>query len=248
MILNNEGIVDAINSREFEITEFMWDNKLESKAFDTSSLKDGHKIRLHVGYLIRTLSDKRWINPKALYHKRDGIIDLRKLSEHQYILKPGESVILFTNEAIKMGPNIFGLLLSRVSLEENGLIVSPSYIDPNWNGLIQLVVTNNSETEQILQEHCEIANLILLKMNKPTTVTTIPKNGHFAVTWESIKDNPRLPTWNDRKRKVPQKIQHAIHTYWYIFTGIGLVGTIGILYYLITISISLYNFIIQTIQ
>lgn len=86
MVLNNKGLIDAINKGNLEITEYSWDGRAEPKKFDTSDLKCGHKIRLHVGFLVRTLSDKRWLNPKVLYNKRDSIVDLRKLEERKYAL------------------------------------------------------------------------------------------------------------------------------------------------------------------
>ena len=101
MVLNNEGIINALKNGKITITEYTWDKKVRPKSFNVSQLKGGHKIRLHVGFLVRTLSDKRWLNPKALFNKRDGIIDLRQLDGHQYELQPKESVILFTRRIVK---------------------------------------------------------------------------------------------------------------------------------------------------
>lgn len=244
MVLNNTGIIEALQKEKegINITEYTWDNnKIGSKKFDVNQLKGGHKIRLHVGFLLRTLSDKRWLNPKILYNKRDGIIDLRKLEDHKYVMQPKESVILFTNEAIALGSDYFGLLLSRVSFEETGLIISQSYIDPNWEGVLQLVVTNNSETPQILQEHCEIANLVLLKMEQRAEETTQKRNDHYGITWETICNNPNYPKWQDRKRSLVLRMRHTIRTYWLIFTGIGVVGGCAIVYQIINMALDIYK-------
>ena len=245
MVLNNEGIISALKNEEIVITEYTWDKKVAAKPFDVSQLKGGHKIRLHVGFLIRTLSDKRWLNPKMLFNNRDGIVDLRQLEGRQYELQPKESVILFTNEAVKMGAKFFGVILSRVSLEETGLVVSQSYIDPNWEGVLQLIVTNNSETPKRLQEHCEIANLIVYKMEQPAKRTSQNRNDHFAVTWETIGDNPMYPKWQDRKRSWLLKTKHSIRTYWYILTGLSVVGVIALFDNIISIISGIYQWIIS---
>lgn len=246
MVLNNAGIIDALNQGEIEIIKYTWDNtNVTLSKYDPLELKEGHKIRLHVGFLVRTLSDKRWLNPKVLYNKRDGIVDLRKLEERKYALQPKESIILFTNESIRLGPNYFGLLLSRVSLEETGLIVSPSYIDPNWNGVLQLVVTNNSETPKLIQEYCEISNLILFKMEQRADVTIQKRNDHYGVTWEMISSNPIFPKWQDRKRSVRLKIRHMIRTYWIVFTGIGLVGAVAIIYQIISLLLNFIKLLVK---
>lgn len=241
MVLNNEGIKNALKSGKLSITEYTWDNKVKAKSYNSSQLRGGHKIRLHVGFLVRTLSDNRWLNPRVLFNKRDGIIDLRKLSDRQYELQPKESVILFTNEVIKMGAEYFGVILSRVSLEETGIVVSQSYIDPNWEGVLQLIVTNNSETPKLLQEHCEIANLFIFKMEQPAKATQLNKNDHYAVTWVTISENPMYPKWQDRKRTWFVKVRHCIRTYWYVVTGMGILSLLPFLDNIASIISAIYQ-------
>lgn len=237
MVLNNEGIKKALDEGTLIINKYTWkEDTLEKVNFDVKDLKGSHKIRLHVGFLLRTLSDKRWVNPKVLYNKRDGIIDLRQVEGRKYLLYPGEAVLLYTNEVITLGPGYFGLLLSRVSLEETGLMASQSYIDPSWEGVLQIVVTNNSETPRLLQEHCEIANLVLFKMEQDADGAAQKKNDHYGVTWEKIRDNPDFPKWKDRKRTGWVKFKHFIRTYrkWFL-GGAGGISILGLLYEVIAI-------------
>lgn len=228
MVLSNHELKEAIESGELEISKYTWnEGGLSKELYTQTDLEGSHKIRLHVGFLMRTLSHKRWINPKWFYNNHDGIIDLRSIPNKTYILHPGESVIMYTNEAVKMGSGYFGILLSKVKHEENGLCVSQSYVDPNWKGVLQLIVTNNSEYPQELREHCEIANLILMNINNQTGTPMQPRNGHFAVEWPQIFENPIYPKWKDRKRSFLRKVWHNIRTYWYIVTSIGAVGIIA---------------------
>lgn len=246
MVLSNIGLKEALNNRDIIITEYTWANnkanetpsKPISKDFDYSKLKGGHKIRLHVGFLARTLSKKKWINPKHLYNNRDGIIDLRCLNERKYNLLPGESVLIYTNEVVTLGSCYFGIIFSRVSLEEKGLVVSDSYIDPNWSGVLQLIVTNDSESPLLLQEHCEIANLVIFKMDNAENENVNNRNEHYGVTWETISENPSYPKWDDRKRSIFSRIRHTFRTHWIAFTAIGLVGIVAIISQTITVIIN----------
>lgn len=249
MVLSNSSLKEALEKRDIVIKKYTWENnkingtpcKPVQEEYKYEELKGGYKIRLHVGFLARTLSEKKWIYPKYLYNNRDGIIDLRCLKERKYKLLPGESVILYTNEAISLGPNYFGIVFSRVSLEEIGLVVSPSYIDPNWTGILQLIVTNNSEGILLLQEHCEIANLVIFKMDVRENDTINNRDNYYSVTWETICENPTFPKWNDRKRSVFLQLKHGLRTYWIAFMAIGILGVSAIIYYLISILINVWN-------
>lgn len=249
MILSNSSLKEALEKHDITILQYTWENKKINetpskpipKPFQYEELKGGHKIRLHIGFLARTLSKKKWIHPKLLYNGRDGIIDLRCLNERKYKLLPGESVIIYTNESVTLGANYFGVIFSRVSLEEMGLVVSPSYIDPNWTGVLQLIVTNNSENTLLLQEHCEIANLVIFKMDIKENDSINNRNNHYGVTWETISENPVFPKWNDRKRSIFLRLKHGLRTYWIAFTTIGAVGIIAILYQLITLVMNILN-------
>lgn len=242
MVLNADEIKKAISSGDIVITRYTWNGQDPvSKILQSGDLKNGHKIKLHVGYVLRTLSDNKWIDPKNLFNEHDGIVDLRSLKNRQYKLLPGETVLIFTNEVLEFGKDYFGLVLSRVSHEETGLIVSSTYVDPNWAGVLQLVVTNRLETPQLLQEYCEIANLIICKMSAPSTDSKENKNGHYGLDWDIISKNPAKRLWNDRSRKLSIRIRHKIRTYWVLFTGLSITAFLIILYNIVNIFYSLYS-------
>lgn len=242
MILNADDIKKAINEEKIKITRYTWeDNDPISKVLQCDDVGNSHKIKLHVGYLLRTLSDKKWIDPKSLFNEHDGIVDLRSLKKRQYKLLPGEAVLIFTNEVLDFNKDYFGLVLSRVSHEENGLMVSSTYVDPNWKGVLQLVITNRSETPQLLQEYCEIANLIIFNMSAPVEASKEEKNGHFGLTWEGISKNSTRKLWNDRSRKFSTRICHKMRTYWLLFTGLGITAFLVILYNIVNIFYPLYS-------
>lgn len=241
MVLNADEIKKAISDRKIVITRYTWEGKDPiPKDLQSDDLENSHKIKLHVGYVLRTLSDKKWIDPKSLFNEHDGIVDLRSLKNRQYKLLPGETVLIFTNEVLEFGADYFGLALSRVSHEETGLIVSSTYVDPNWMGVLQLVITNRSETPQLLQEYCEIANLIIFKMSAPAAIPKGDKNGHYGLKWEIISKNPAKRLWNDRSRKLSTRICHKMRTYW-VLSGLSITAFLIILYNIVNIFYPLYS-------
>ena len=242
MILNQQELKTALESNDISILTYHWKSNKDNsniaptiEKINTRDLKSGHKIRLRVGFLARTLSQKKWIDPKTLYNKRDGIVDFRKCNDRQYTLLPGESIIIYTNEVVTIGADYFGMILSRVSLEERGLVVSQSYVDPNWSGVLQLIVTNNSEKKQLLQEGCEIANLIIIKMSGSTPNPSVPRNEHYNVSWQTIHADTSFPKWQDRKRSYGRKILHGCRTYWVGLLSLGALAIITILYYVLNV-------------
>jgi len=242
-IIDNGITIEDVDRKVIKITEYTWNGKLLSYEYERSKIKNGNKICLHLGFLIRTLSDKRWINPKVLYNKRDGIIDLRKVEDHKYILQPKESILIFTNEAIKLGPEYLGIIISKTSLEERGITVSTSYVDTGSKSILQLIVTNNSETPKLLKERCEIADLILVKVDQKLKKITPKRIDQDSITWEMINDNPIFPRWEDRKRTWFMRLCHTIRTYWILFTGVGIVGGCAVIYQTVMLVLSISGFL-----
>ena len=187
--------------------------------------------------MIKTLSKKRWLHPKQLYYKRDGIIDLRDIKDRTYWLKPGEAVVLYTNEYVQLNPNYFGLLLPRVQHGTDGIVISSSYIDPCWKGVVQLMATNLSEVPLGLKAESNIANLVILRNSEPIKISSGSEPDHYELNWKTIFNNPEHPKWSNRKRGKLLKFRHLIRTGWVFVTtgGIAILGAIefftaGIIY------------------
>lgn len=59
MMLGYEKVKQSMESGDVKIiTSVLRVQEIEEIPMDTAELKETHKIRLHMGYLIRTLSDK----------------------------------------------------------------------------------------------------------------------------------------------------------------------------------------------
>lgn len=242
MILNGADIEKAIVTKEISILRYTWGiDKPVPQRLEVSDLNNSHKLTLHVGYLLRTLSDYKWLDKDWLFNKKDGIVDFQKLEKHQYELLPRESVLVFTNEYMEFEENYFGLVLPKVSGEENGVTVSTTYVDPQWKGVLQLVVTNLSEKTYLLQENSEIANLVICKMSGPATEANVERNAHYGIPWEKIYSNPDLRFWDPRTVSQFRKLIHIFHTKMKIAKGAGIIVVVGLVYYVVSMLCQIFS-------
>lgn len=70
-------------------------------------------------------------------------------------------------------------------------------------------------------------------MEQDADETIQKKNDHYGVTWEIIRDNSDFLKWKDRKHTGWVKFKHLIRTYRVCFWGVGGIGILSVLYYLI---------------
>ena len=153
---------------------------------------------------------------------------MRNAPDCKYCINPGESIVIYTNENVTLNSEYFGLLLPKVKDEERGLFISTSYVDPNWTGVLQVLVSNKSEYPQHIKGQCEIANLVLMKTSEQIEYLKEIQHDHYALTWSKIFTNPEYLKWENRKRTGFIKFLHAIRTRWVLATTIGIVGIIPI--------------------
>lgn len=193
--LNVKEIKKEIQNNNLKITEYIWNQNLMTERPEDLS-EDNDAIKLHLGFLIKTLSSTKWINPKTLYDGRDGIVDLRKTNEGKYKLDPHETVIVYTNESVIL-KNGISMIISGI-YENAGLEVCRSEIWISENeGILQLSIKNNTDEPKLLWEHCEIAKVRFIKDEENGVVEQ--RRGEI-VNWKTIDENLELPRWEERKR------------------------------------------------
>ena len=183
--LNVKEIKKEIQNNNLKITEYIWNqNLMTERPADLSWNNDA--IKLHLGFLIKTLSSTKWINPKTLYNGRDGIVDLRKINERKYKLDSHETVIVYTNESAIL-KNGLSMVISGM-YEDAGLEVyrSETWIREN-EGILQLSIKNNTDEPKLLWEHCEIANVRFIKEDEENGKTG-QRRGKI-VNWKIIDEN-----------------------------------------------------------
>ena len=203
--LNVKEIKKEIQNNNLKITEYIWNqNLMTEKPVDLS--EDNDAIKLHLGFLIKTLSSTKWINPKTLYNGRDGIVDLRKTNEEKYKLDPHETVIVYTNESVIL-KNGISMIISGI-YENAGLEVyrSETWIREN-EGILQLSIKNNTDEPKLLWEHCEIGSVRFIKEDEENGM--VEQRRGEIVNWKIIDENLELPRWEERKRGLGIRVWHA---------------------------------------
>lgn len=222
MILGENLIQDAITSGKVTVFRSDGEGAKERLTFDNFSEKASgtHKIPLHVGFLVKTLSHRK-LDYETLYDNLDGIADLRKMPDNKYTLQPHESVITFTRECVVLKEGFFGLMFPKVNLFSMGISTPMSYIDPGWKGVLELIVTNHSEDPVALHLDQPISNLVLAQVNGSGEYKNV--NLHYDFDWNSPNRRTR-PPWSERKpsssigvTRLVENVKRFNITSWLIF-------------------------------
>lgn len=204
MMLTNKQIEQAINTQEIEITvSFGLDNgdpilyESEQNILSTGLKKNlySDRLKLTIGPIIKILN-KKAINPKCRYAANDRCHDLRK-SDNFYILSPGESITILTNERIKLNGNYACLIIPRVSLSDVGIVVTTAYVDPYYNGIMRLHLTNLSDKSYKLSFLEVIAQCFFFELSDSVSETFreqfATKSVFYGQTWYGILNSNRNP-------------------------------------------------------
>lgn len=151
-MLNNEEIKKAINKNEIEIliSFGMKDNVPILYDFEHNLLDDSLKsnlysdrLKLTMGPIVKILN-KKTVSKKYRFKASNKLYDLRK-TNHKYVISPGESIIILTNERMKLNGKYACLIVPRISLSDVGIVVTTAYVDPFYDGLMRLHLSNLSD-------------------------------------------------------------------------------------------------------
>lgn len=203
-MLTKEQIVKALNDKEIEIAiSFGFeDGNLVSydteKDFLNSPLKDNlysDRLKLTMGPVIKVLNKKR---VKAKYRFKT-ILDCHDLrnSNNKYIINPGESIIVLTNEKIKLNGKYACLVIPRISLSDVGVVVTTAYVDPFYHGVMRLHLSNLSDKSYELTALESIAQCFFFELSESVATEFqeqfSTKSVFFGQTWKGILESDRNP-------------------------------------------------------
>ncbi|CCY67287.1 deoxyUTP pyrophosphatase [Clostridium sp. CAG:678] len=203
-MLNNDEIKRAIKQKEIElkISFYLKDGKIlqyeKEKDFLSSPLKNNlysDRIKLTMGPIVKVLNKKR-INSKYRFNGKKDLYDLRK-SNNKYLISPGESIIILTNERIKLNGNYACIIVPRISLSDVGVVVTTAYVDPFYNGVMRLHLSNLSDKTFELSTLEAIAQCFFFRLSDSVSIEfkdDFPtKSVFFGQTWSEILDSNRTP-------------------------------------------------------
>jgi len=110
-------------------------------------------------------------------------------------IRPGETVLILTEEYIALPPDIGGIVLMRARLVFEGIVASVAKVDPTWYGKLVIAVSNCSTRHIIKLRRGEaFCTLVLLKLPEPVqealTHARTPFLGQEKIE-EAIRDGHR---------------------------------------------------------
>lgn len=192
-----------------------------------------NRMKITVGPIIKTLS-KKYISSECRFNKFPYLFDLRE-NNGKYKLQPKESIIILSNEKIGIKEKICGHILPRVHSYSYGLTATPSYIEPNWNGLLRIQLTNFSDEEIEICIAQDIARLYFFEVFNP--ITSLGSTHHAnCQDWSTVFSDGVDPFPNalrvldGKKKKISlKKILDNAHDIVVKYSGYSLVVILAII-------------------
>lgn len=153
------------------------------------------RLKLTMGPIIKVLNKKR-INPKYRFKSLPDCFDLRKF-DNKYIINPGESITVLTNEKIKLNGKYTCLVVPRISLSDVGIVVTTAYVDPFYQGVMRLHLSNFSDQVYELSSLEAIAQCFFFELSDTVAETYKDefsmKSVFYGQTWKGILSSDRNP-------------------------------------------------------
>lgn len=109
----------------------------------------GERLGLTAGPLVLSHTHPR-VRGRKRYKSFAGVYDLRETGG-QIELKPGESITINTIERVRLDGSLAAIILPRLTHATAGVVLTPSYIDPHWDGVLVLHLANVSRQAHTLR-------------------------------------------------------------------------------------------------
>lgn len=203
-MLSDKKIEQALKNGEIEITV-----SFERKNEKTSMFKEekailqsnafgniySDRLKLSMGPIIKVLRRKS-VPSKYRFKNYKHYYDLRKSSD-KFLIAPGESIVFLTNERVKLNGKYACLIVPRISLSDVGIVVSTAYVDPYYDGLLRLHLSNFSDNSYELKSLEPIAQCFFFELSDAASSKfkdQFPtKSVFFGQTWQEIIRSDRDP-------------------------------------------------------
>jgi len=125
------------------------------------------------------------------YYMHPGNAQRFKL-EKPYKLKPGKCIVVETEEKLNVPDGVIGLLCSRGSLTERGLLVPNTKVDPFFGGHLDISIYNAGQRPIVIERGLRFCSIIFCHLEEETKskhVRSAPPMhgdglGTFRAFWE----------------------------------------------------------------
>jgi deoxycytidine triphosphate deaminase len=187
------------------------ENQAAHNLFEESLVRN--RIALSLGPLLKPLVTTGTVLKSMRFGGHKSVVDLRRCPDG-WPLAPGESVVTFTNEWLRLPGNLVGFIVSRVAHYENGLLVAASHVDSTWEGIVKLHLTNFSGRTVHLRLGAELARLFLFKTEDQSVDDhAVPRHEiHYGLTWPRVLGDEIDPFSHSSSRTVSFRVARLRNT------------------------------------
>lgn len=214
-MLNENQIRQAINTNEIGINYYFKKRgtqiEVVDKTFDDygGDLLDSNRLKITLGPIIKVINKR--VKKKNRFKNRKDCFDL-STNNNEYILAPGETVIILTNENVSLDGKHAVLIMPRVSLSEVGIILTPAYIDSYYQGILRLNVQNNSKYPFKLSTLEVIAQCFFFDFNGDIVPQLrqqafARKSVFFSQNWKNIYESDADPFPTKKKQVLTNPVK-----------------------------------------
>jgi dUTPase len=206
-------------------------NSLATKAFRSGFFGDRLAIRL--GPIVSSHTRKR-MKGRVNFNNLSGVFDLRETNGAIRIL-PNEGMTVSSIEGISLGRHTAAIILPRLSLATAGITLATTYIDPVWDGILQLYLKNTTPNpyELRLGERiavCRFYSVIGDGGSRVTPEEFAHKSHHYALNWAKILDSDhdpqplrKRPVAELRRQRITRLTLIWLQQNWAILLGSGVI-------------------------
>ncbi len=188
------------------------------------------RMGVTLGPLVKTHNNS-FLEFRKKFKKYKNVFDLRSM-KNQIIIKPNETISVLSNENIKLSGNTAALILPRLTLADIGLTLVPTYIDPFWDGILQMTIVNNTSNYQVLRVGEIIGQCFFIEVEgniDDKFKDLFPQTSHhFGQTWKKIiaEDTNPFPTRKSKFENIGF-FKKYFETIKKIVLGLGFMTIIG---------------------
>lgn len=187
------GITVSFGKKDGKIVLLEQEKDLLHSEFEKNLYSD--RLKLTLGPIIKVIKRKH-VPSKYRFKNHKDLFDMRK-SDNHFFIKPGESVIALTNERMCLNGDYSCLVIPRISLTDVGIVVTTAYVDPYYDGVMRLQISNMSDKIYELNTLEAIAQCFFFKMsstiNQEFKMKFPQKSVFYGQTWQAILESDRNP-------------------------------------------------------
>lgn len=202
----------------------------------------GNRLGITLGPLVYSHNYGRSRDRKN-FKDRKSVFDLRE-TNGRISLRPGENITVNSIESIRLGEKWGAITLPRLTHATAGVVLSASYIDPLWNGVLVFHIVNHGRLPIELQigekiGACHFYEVKSTTISRGDSESFANKSHHFGQNWKKIVVGDADPFPQKKISSLPLRHQRILATKQFVrenwikfIGGIGLISLVSAILWL----------------